>query len=90
MGQPFYQSAALVWSLHLNIVRMCRRRPANADWSADASKKPVVVRRFGHANPFWAFKARAAKARARVVPNTHHGRVAAGAATADFVRKIKN
>ena len=67
--QPCYPCAALVWSLHLNIVRIRRRRPANADWSADASKKPVVVRRFGHANPFWAFKVRGEGAGA-VVPNT--------------------
>ena len=46
MWQPCYPCAALVWSLHLNIVRIRRRRPDDADRSADASKKPASLRAF--------------------------------------------
>ena len=61
--QPCYPCAALVWSLHLNIVRIRRRRPDDADRSADASKKPVVVRRLAMRTRFGLFRARETRGR---------------------------
>ena len=77
--QPCYPCAALVWSLHLNIVRMCRRRPDDADRSEDASKKPASLRVLAVRTRFWLFKC-ARNSRARVVPKSRGRRVAAGAA----------
>ena len=54
--QPCYPCAAL-------IVRMCRRRPDDADRSADASKKPVVVRRLAMRTRFGLFRARETRGR---------------------------
>ena len=83
MWQPCYPCAALVWSLHLNIVRMCRRRPDDADRSADASKKTASLRRFACGTRFWLFK-RARSSRARGVPKSRGRRVAAGAAVIEM------
>ena len=55
MGQPCYPCAALVWSLHLNIVRMCRRRPDDADRSADASKKTASLCGVWPCEPVYGF-----------------------------------
>ncbi len=54
-GSPCYPCAIVVWSADMLPMRMCRRLPDNADWSADASKKTASLRRFGLRDPFLAF-----------------------------------
>ena len=85
IGQPCYPCAIVVWSADMLPMRMCRRRPDDADRSADASKKPVVVRRLAMRTRLWLFKC-ARNSRARVIPNTHRGRVAAGGAFIEMRR----
>ena len=54
-GSPCYPCAIVVWSADMLPMRMCRRRPDDADLSADASKKTVVVRRLAMRTRFLAF-----------------------------------